>query len=609
MWGSLQDIYMDIVIQKDEYTKKIALQFAEIEEENSLFKDFVEQRSKYSPDRLIEIQVNQIVKKVEQKVEIKPEQKSSQSEELRGSPRPSVLDGLEVRPSLAIKKQFLDKNIQTDEIKEEMLSSKDFMDKATGPDREIPVYRPFGIQVELRHPIEDAHDQLKHDYQQLIEENKQLKEEAQQMIKDLQEEFGLKISNAAKDANGEIIRLQKIVDYLQSENDRLERELNDSSANVALKELELAAVREKMAQIGHQLAILTDADKDRKRVEAALNDTISAQRTELFTKEKREADLTKKLEVFEKKNTELEQTVNSQSAQLQQTTAQLNDANVYNEVLIGKNKRLEKELSGEKDAKQNLKEEYEKLLDDEKEARNKARLLQEANDELERKIAILMQFPDLSLGEDFNLDGNYQLILDPPLSKSFMDTLYNMIEHNNLRISLLEQRNRRYRDILMKQAITDGHKAYRKYRPLSSSTLVFNISAIERSRPATADSSKTQTQETTYIIGSNTKSRPVSASSVKILRPGSAVSDKSFIYSSLKDGQLDIKEIDPTTTFPPPLTKFPFLNNRFDPLSTYDGVVLEEFEESVPKAAPRRPISARTRPPSGAVYQWNRNEL
>ncbi|KAJ3323417.1 hypothetical protein HDV06_001937 [Boothiomyces sp. JEL0866] len=560
LWGGLQDAYMDLMINKDEYTQKIAHQFAEIEEENNLFKDFVEQRSKYSPNRLIEIQVNQIVKKVEPKVKVLEIQKTERKEELKETPRSSVIQPTEVRTSVASKKQVFDKITQTEEMEKEEVNI-DYMDKATGPDREIPVYRPLAIQVDLRHPIEDAHDQLKSDYQQLKEENRMLKEEAENMIRELREEYGLKISNAARDANGEIVRLQKIVDYLQSENDRLERELNDSNSNVALKEIELAAVREKMAQVGQQLAILTEADKDRKRVEAELNDTINSQKVELLTKEKKEGELSRKLDAFEKRNLELSELSHNQAAQLQQTCSQLNDTKVYNEVLIGKNKRLEEELSSEKEAKQALEEEYDKLLDEEKEARTRARLLQEANDELEQKIAVLMQFPDLSLGNDFNLN-----------------------------------------------AITDGHKDYTKYRPIASSTLVFNISAIERSRPTTADSSKTQIQETTYIIGSSNKSRPVSASNVRILCPGSAISDKSFKYGSLKDGQIDIKEIDPTTTFPPPLTKFPFLNNRLDPLSAFDGVVLEDFEESVPKPVPRRPISASTRPPSGALYRWNRNE-
>ncbi|KAJ3315053.1 hypothetical protein HDV04_004853 [Boothiomyces sp. JEL0838] len=559
IWGGLQDVYMDFMIKKEEYTQKIANQFAEIEEENNLFKDFVEQRSKYAPNRLIEIQVNQIVKKVDLKVEPVEKKTIEAKPEANETPRQSIVESEQMRTSLTIKKQFQDKNIQTEQIEITEIT-KDFMDKATGPDREIPVYRPFGIQVDLRHPIEDAHDQLKFDYQQLKEENRMLKEDAENKIKELRDEYGLKISNAAKDANGEIIRLKKIVDYLQSENDRLEKELNDSNSSRALKELELAAVREKLTQASQQLAILTEADKDRKRVEAELNDKINSQKAELFAKERKEAELSRKLEQLGQRNTELTNLSQTQSAQLKQTLSQLNDSKVYNEVLAGKNKRLEEELSLEKEAKQNLEDEYDRLLDEEKEAREQARLLQEANDELERKIAILMQFPDLSLGNDFNLN-----------------------------------------------AITDGYKDYTKYKPLASSTLVFNIAAIERSRPTTADSSKTQIQET-YIIGSTSKSRPVSASSVRLLRPGSAVSEKSFKYGALKDGQIDIKEIDPTTTFPPPLTKFPFLNNRLDPLSAYDGVVLEEFEESVPKPVPRRPISAISRPPSGALYRWNRNE-
>lgn len=110
------------------------------------------------------------------------------------------------------------------------------------------------------------------------------------------------------------------------------------------------------------MAILTEADKDRKRVEAELNDKINSQKAELFAKERKEVELSRKLEQLEQKNNELTNLSQTQSAQLKQTLSQLNDSKVYNEVLAGKNKRLEEELSLEKEAKQNLEDEYDRLL-------------------------------------------------------------------------------------------------------------------------------------------------------------------------------------------------------------------------------------------------------
>ena len=67
------------------------------------------------------------------------------------------------------------------------------------------------------------------------------------------------------------------------------------------------------------------------------------------------------------------------------------------------------------------------------------------SNDLEKIIAQLMQYPDLSLGLEFNIKGmllgGYSFLtfyLAPPEAPEFSNTLHHMIEHNNLRISLLE---------------------------------------------------------------------------------------------------------------------------------------------------------------------------
>ena len=63
------------------------------------------------------------------------------------------------------------------------------MDRATGPDREIPTYRTKEVMADLRHPIEDVHDQLKLEYISLQNENEKIQKETIQMIGNLKEEF------------------------------------------------------------------------------------------------------------------------------------------------------------------------------------------------------------------------------------------------------------------------------------------------------------------------------------------------------------------------------------------------------------------------------------
>jgi hypothetical protein len=193
--------------------------------------------------------------------------------------------------------------------------------------------------------------------------------------------------------------------------------------------------------------------------------------------------------------------------------------------------------------------------------------LTEKNSDLEKIIAKLMEFPDLSLGSDFKISS-------PPNTSEFTNILHHMIEHNNLRISLLEQRNTRFRDILLNQARQNGHEKYSNYHPISSTTVIFNMNAIDfKSRPTTADSSNSSTtmnNMTTYIFGKNAQSRPVSAMSIRLLRPASGKNliekaiQKPIFAKVVNQGKcLQIDE-GPKTKFPP--TRFPFLNPA-NPLS------------------------------------------
>jgi hypothetical protein len=203
----------------------------------------------------------------------------------------------------------------------------------------------------------------------------------------------------------------------------------------------------------------------------------------------------------------------------------------------------------------------------------------------------------------------YSILLDPPLDNQFMETLHHMIEHNNLRISLLEQRNNKFRDILLHQGIgaltianVDGHADYRNYRPLSAKCVVFNLEAVKISRPPTAESTRTFTPET-YIIGHPTNSRPVSAASVRLLRPTKKdlpvdqLIQKPFIYSTVNKKQVTIQE-GYSPNYPP--SRFPFLNSS-DPLAKYDGTLLERA------SIDKRPGSSllMSRPPSSRLFKWD----
>jgi hypothetical protein len=163
-------------------------------------------------------------------------------------------------------------------------------------------------------------------------------------------------------------------------------------------------------------------------------------------------------------------------------------------------------------------------------------------------------------------------------------------------------------------AIVEGYEDYRSYRPLSANCVVFNVEAVKRSRPQTAESTRTlaSTPET-YILGNPTKSRPVSAATVRLLRPVKQdtpidkLIEKPFIYSSVQEKEVNIQE-GYSSNYPP--SRFPFLNPK-DPLAVYDGALLEQVRPTSAgnelKKAKHRPSSSRpgTRPPSGRMYMWD----
>ena len=154
-----------------------------------------------------------------------------------------------------------------------------------------------------------------------------------------------------------------------------------------------------------------------------------------------------------------------------------------------------------------------------------------------------------------------------------------------------------------------GNDLYARYRPLSSKSAIFNAEAIEwRARPTTAESTRT-ISETTYIIGNSSRSRPVSAVSVRLLRPSTArnMVEKAIekpIFSKVNtEGAIDITE-GSKTKYPP--SKFPFLVGA-DPLDQFDGTLMEDGSPFPRRSSLKgsRPTTAKTRPGSAVSFRWD----
>jgi hypothetical protein len=185
VWEKVQEKYLDQLALRDQFHQELLQDFENLEESNLLFKDFVEQKSKYSPERTIDIQVQQVIKEV---VEVAP-----------AVVVPAVVDPVFTREVSDRYFDFSHKEIQTDPIEGEF-RMVDVMDKATGPDREIPVYRNVAVLADMRHPVEDAHDKLLKEFKVLEQDNQSMKREVEVMISGMRKDFENQLKGASYDA-------------------------------------------------------------------------------------------------------------------------------------------------------------------------------------------------------------------------------------------------------------------------------------------------------------------------------------------------------------------------------------------------------------------------
>ncbi|KAI8924439.1 hypothetical protein BC831DRAFT_306690 [Entophlyctis helioformis] len=206
VWCRIQIALLDMIMDRDETVNNMLHDFEQMEEENSLLRDFVDQHSSFSPQRKVEIQVKQIVRKPSF---VKPDtlEKQTDTADLPADDRVpsqhnlnraasavgSGEDGLAAQRSdsnllmLSQKRAQMskrDKQIQTDPVEfadedsdarvlHEMVMNPaipDLFDKASGTDRPIPTFRTASVFADLPHPIEAKYADLNNVYQKLLQE-------------------------------------------------------------------------------------------------------------------------------------------------------------------------------------------------------------------------------------------------------------------------------------------------------------------------------------------------------------------------------------------------------------------------------------------------------
>lgn len=148
---------------------------------------------------------------------------------------------------------------------------------------------------------------------------------------------------------------------------------------------------------------------------------------------------------------------------------------------------------------------HETLLVQKKLVNMKEATIDEKTDKYERQIAELMQFPDLSFTSSNTLPAatSYR-----PATLADHTLIQKHIEHNNVRIGFLEERNTAYREQLLQQVVDNTG---------NSGRLMFMAQIPKELFSNRKHADSVGVRPVTYIIGSSCSSRIVSADDVRFI--------------------------------------------------------------------------------------------
>ncbi|KAJ3057002.1 hypothetical protein HK097_001486 [Rhizophlyctis rosea] len=135
-------------------------------------------------------------------------------------------------------------------------------------------------------------------------------------------------------------------------------------------------------------------------------------------------------------------------------------------------RKLRADLSEIRQSVGNAKEEIDKLTMYNMDMERLVRMEREKNKEIEMSLRAIMRFPDVSLGRDLSLP-------DLPPSAEVDKILQEMINSNNVRIALLEQKNNEFRVLRLKQSALTP-KASQKRGPIVQNAPLYDEKLLDK---------------------------------------------------------------------------------------------------------------------------------
>ncbi|KAI8905954.1 hypothetical protein EDD86DRAFT_211189 [Gorgonomyces haynaldii] len=549
IWTISLDLFMKYMVKHEEKTVNLLRDLEKVEEENLFFKDFVAKYSNYSPDNTTEIKVQQVFKIEEKKRDMVDKSVGTEQLVVLEQEVDIAIEDLNELPPLVgreaeIQTNARDQWTQTDEIQEPVprietptltrapvvqkpsnIKFVDVMDKASGTDTPIAILKSTSIQADLPHPIEGQYQELLKDHEALKAEKSRQTDGHNYLVSNIKDkaahemkEVVTRFTEEKKDYLSQIAQLKKQVSQLEEANAHLKAEASKHQMKLVTVNAELEKItrdNESIVTIHNDLLLENDTlakQVKKQEVEIKEIEVKAVQEKQQFVELKKQHEdvVIEKQVVVEK----LEKII-EEKKQLEQVTIEQQKVQI----------ELKSELHEVKTEARELQQEKIQLTQEKAIMIEKTEKLSEENQDYKRVIAELMRFPDLSFGLDIDLK---QLGLDNPTAKK----LYEMTEHNNLRISLLEQRNNLYRELTLKQtASLDRALDYSLYHPVNQTTHVFNKYSVGKPRP---ESATPDLNVETYIIGSVERTSHVNANSVRFVSQETAYFSKTNPASEVR---------------------------------------------------------------------------
>ncbi|KND03464.1 uncharacterized protein SPPG_00947 [Spizellomyces punctatus DAOM BR117] len=347
-------------------------------------------------------------------------------------------------------------------------------DAQSGVDKPIPRFESVCIQADMQHPAEqklyDAamrintlEEKLEHALRKHSEDLTTITKKAEierQTLKTeyeiekhrlMQEKYELttwlqdaerakqSAANTTEKLEADIANLTRVLDSLSSQNNELNREKREVETSKAALAAELATLKGTYACIEAQYLTSTADAKDLKEKVDSLQKGLSEARKQL-------ADLERERVQWEKTASDAihaERAAVTQFQEIQEEIARVQDSN-------------------------------QKLSDSSLELERMLQIANVKNKELTNLLNVLMKFPDASLGHDVALS-------DLPLADEADKILKDMINSNNLRISLLEQKNNEFRVLRLQQSSRITASVQGKPEP---KTALYDNHALQRATDA-----------------------------------------------------------------------------------------------------------------------------